>query len=313
MNTASNLLINILKATDGNIDINTGIEEIDQFAETVQDKDKMKEYLEMAGDWIVKKGITLLLTLLFVFIGVKLIKLLMNVINKSFEKSGLTKGVDSFLCSLIKVVLYSVLLITAATILGFQVTSFIAILGSAGVAVGLALQGSLSNLAGGVLILIIKPFVVGDYIIENDKGCEGTVTSIEIFYTKLVTPDNKVIVIPNGNLTSHSLVNVTAEKMRRLDVTIGVSYDSDIKKVKDVLTSIANSCEERIATKETNVFVDSFGDSQITMGLRFWVPTDKYWPVKWAVNEKIKYEFDKAGIVIPFNQIDVEIKNGGKN
>ena len=182
---------------------------------------KIEEYLSKLGDWALNKGFQLVLAIICMYIGMKLSKLIVKMIRKSFKKSNMEESVASFLLSLIKFTFYAIVFITAASIVGFQVTSLVTILGTASLAIGLALQGSLANFAGGVLILILKPFRVGDYIIENDKQCEGTVVSIDIFYTKLQTYDNRIIVIPNGNITSHSLVNVTAAGIRKLDISIG--------------------------------------------------------------------------------------------
>ena len=211
--------------------------------------------------------------------------------------------------SLIKFTFYAIVFNTAASIVGFQVTSLVTILGTASLAIGLALQGSLANFAGGVLILILKPFRVGDYIIENDKQCEGMVVSIDIFYTKLQTYDNRIIVIPNGNITSHSIVNVTAAGTRKLDIAVGVAYDSDLKKVKDTLYQVVAENQYYDKTKEIDVFVDSFGDSSIKMGVRCMVATENYWKAKWEIQEAIKYAFDAQGIEIPFDQMEVTLKN----
>lgn len=272
------------------------------------DPDKFQIYLSAALDWIAKKGALLLLTILFLYIGSKVVKLILKFIRKSFDRSGISPSVSGFLASLLRIVLYAVLFITAASLLGFQVTSLVTILGSASIAIGLALQGSLSNLAGGVLILILKPFVVGDYIQENDKKCEGTVQSIDIFYTRLLTPDNKLIVIPNGSLSATSIVNLTAEKVRRVDISLGVSYDSDLRKVKEVLKTVAEGYEYLDQEHDINVFVDDFSDSAIQMGLRFFVPTEKYWDAKWKITEEIKSVFDRENIEIPFRKMDVTIK-----
>lgn len=286
------------------------MDQIENIKEEVQsvDSDKLHEYLDHAVDWIVSKGILLLLTMLFLFIGSKLVKFVLSFIRRSFDKSGVSQSVSGFLISLTRIVLYAVLFITAASLLGFQVTSLVTILGSASIAVGLALQGSLSNLAGGVLILILKPFVVGDYIMENDKKCEGTVQSIEIFYTRLLTPDHKIVVIPNGSLSATSITNLTAVKTRRVELSVGIAYDSDIKKAKDVLKQVAEACPYLDETQNISIFVSEFGDSAIHMGLWFFVSTENFWAAKWETNEAIKHAFDKAGIEIPFNQMDVTIK-----
>ena len=270
---------------------------------------KIEEYLSKLGDWALNKGFQLVLAIICMYIGMKLSKLIVKMIRKSFKKSNMEESVASFLLSLIKFTFYAFVFITAASIVGFQVTSLVTILGTASLAIGLALQGSLANFAGGVLILILKPFRVGDYIIEDDKQCEGTVVSIDIFYTKLQTYDNRIIVIPNGNITSHSLVNVTAAGIRKLDISIGVAYDSDLKKVKDTLYQVVTENQYYDKTKEVDVFVDSFGDSSIKMGVRCMVATENYWKAKWEIQEAIKYAFDAQGIEIPFDQMEVTLKN----
>lgn len=272
------------------------------------DKSKLEQYLDELGDWLVDKMFDLLVAAVFMIVGFRFCRLIVKIIRRSFERSGLEHSVSGFLLSLIKGILYSVVFIMAASIVGFQVTSLVTILGTASLAIGLALQGSLANFAGGVLILLMKPFKVGDYIIENDKGCEGTVESIDIFYTKLKTYDNKLVVIPNGNITSNSLVNVTAAGTRKLDISVGVSYSSDLKLVKEVLTRVVKESGYYDEEREFDVFVDSFLDSSIKMGVRFWVESGDYWKAKWEVTENIKSAFDEAGIEIPFNQMEVTVR-----
>ena len=257
--------------------------------------------------WAEGKIGSLFLALLFVFIGFKIVKIILKLVDKGFERRGIDKSVESFLNSLIKAVLYILVLITAATIMGIQMTSFIALLTSAGVAISLALQGSLANFVGGVLILLVKPYKVGDYIVEGASGNEGTVTAIDIFYTKLATIDNRLVVIPNGALTNSTIINVTAYDRRRLDMTIGVSYHSDIDKVKQVINDVITSEERVIQTDPIDIFIDKFDDSEITMRFRFSVATKDYWAVKWDTNERIKKAFDENAITIPFKQVDVHI------
>lgn len=267
-----------------------------------------KQYLEELGGWLTGKAFDLCLAALFLFIGFKVCKMIVKLIGKSFDKSGLEHSVSGFLLSLIKGILYAVVFIMSASIMGFQVTSLVTILGTASLAIGLALQGSLANFAGGVLILLMKPFRVGDYIIENDKGCEGTVCSIDIFYTKLKTFDNKIVVIPNGNITSNSLVNVTAAGTRKLDISVGISYNSDLKLAKETLVNVVKASEYYDSTSELDVFVDSFLDSSIKMGVRCFVKSEDYWKARCQITENIKYAFDDKGIEIPFNQIEVKVK-----
>lgn len=282
----------------------TTIEEIQSI-----DKSKMEQYAEQLLNWLVDKLFDIFIAIVFIVVGLKICKFIVKFIRKSFVKSDIENSVSGFLLSVIKGVLYSIVFIMAASIVGFQVTSLVAILGTASLSIGLALQGSLANFAGGVLILLMKPFKVGDYIIENDKKCEGTVESIDIFYTKLRTFDNKLIVIPNGNITANSIVNVTAEEVRRVDILVGVSYASDIKLVKSTLESVARQSKYLDKSREINVFVDEFENSSIRMGLRFWVSTKDYWSAKWETTEEIKYEFDNNGIVIPFNQVEITVND----
>ncbi len=251
----------------------------------------------------------IVVALLIWFIGKKLIKLVLKVTKRALEKGKVDEGVQSFLMSLIRILLYGVLLVVLVSTIGINTTSIITLLGSAGVAIGLALQGSLSNFAGGVLILILKPFKIGDYIVA--KGLEGTVVGIDIFYTKLLTVDNRLVVLPNGSLSNSDLVNVSHEETRRVDLVASVDYGSDIKKVKAILFDIGSNLEYSFEdeTHPVQVYVNSYEASSIDLGLRFWVKADDYWTAKWEATEQIKEKFDAAGISIPFNQLDVMIKN----
>lgn len=272
------------------------------------DKNKISEYLELLLDWFTDKLFDIFIACICLFIGFKIARFVVKIIKRAFEKTEIENSVEGFLLSFIKGILYAIVIIMAISIVGVQVSSLVTILGTASLSIGLALQGSLANFAGGVLILIMKPFKVGDYIIENNNQMEGTVEAIDIFYTKLKTYDNKIVVIPNGNITANSLINVTAEDSRKLDIAVGVSYDSDIKIVKETLEDIVTSSPYYDKTKEMNVFVDSFLESSIKMGIRCWVNTGDYWAAKWEINEKIKIEFDNKGIVIPYNQMEIKIK-----
>lgn len=256
---------------------------------------------------VINFAITAVIALIIFFVGKKLIHLILNVIHKNFERARVEEGVTKFLISLFRVLLYFILLIVVAQILGLESSSIIAVLGSAGLAVGLALQGSLANIAGGVLILIFKPFVMGDYIVYGDK--EGTVVGIDIIYTRLLTPDNRKITLPNGSLANADIINVTSEEKRRVDLFVAVDYSEDIKKVKGILEGIANKSSYVIQSEEKTFFVNSFEASAINIGLRVWVKTEDYWEGRWAILEEIKEEFDKNNIVIPFDQLDVKIKS----
>ena len=200
--------------------------------EVVEEVNKLAEYVGGKIPGLIDFAIGVILALVVFFIGTKLIKWIRKLIRLSMEKGNVDKGVRQFVDSLVKFALYAILIFSIGSKFGLDTTSVAAALASCGVAIGLALQGSLSNFAGGVLILILKPFVVGDYIIEDNKGREGTVKEIQLFYTKLLTVDNKTVIIPNGSLANTSLTNVTAQDKRRLDLSVGISYDADLKKAK---------------------------------------------------------------------------------
>ncbi len=282
--------------------------DITDVAESVeQSAGWLKENIDKLLDWALGAAGNLALAAIFLFVGLKLSKFLTKLISRSFERHNMDPCVLSFLMSLINIILKLLVFITAATLLGFEMTSFITLLGTASLAVGLALQGSLSNLAGGVLILLLKPFVIGDYIIEKGTGQEGTVSSIDIFYTRLKTTDNRMIVVPNGNLSATSIINVTANPTRRLDMSIGVAYDSDINLVKQALKEAILSDERVLREEPVDIFIDEFDSSAITMGMHFWVLRADYWEVKWSINAKLKEVFRKYDIEIPYNQLDVHV------
>lgn len=269
----------------------------------------IEQYVADSLPKLLDFAIDVILAAVVFFIGTRVIKWLVNFLKKSMGRANIEQGVLTFISSLCKYVLYFVLVLIILSQFGVTASSVIAVLGSAGLTVGLALQGSLANFAGGVLILLLKPFVVGDYIIENADKQEGTVAEITIFYTKLLTVDNKAIMLPNGTLSNSSIVNVTAMKKRRLDLLFGVAYDSDIKVVKEILERVAIGDEAIIKEEPTNVFVSELKDSYVEMGARGWVKTEDYWAAKWRITENVKLEFDKAGISIPFPQVEVTMKN----
>lgn len=240
-------------------------------------------------------------------IGTKLIKLVIEILKKATERAGLEKGVISFLSSMARIALYGILVVIIAGIFGIPTASFVAVIGSCGLAVGLALQGSLQNFAGGVLILLMKPFVVGDYI--SAKGLEGTVYSIDICYTKLKTPDNKIVVLPNGALSNADLVNVSKEPVRRVDFTVPVSYSDDYEGIKSMLAGLAASSELVLKDRPVDIFISDFANDSVSVGFRVWCATEHYWDVKFDLQEKIKKSMDEKGYTIPFRQVDVLIKN----
>ena len=214
-----------------------------------------------------------------------------------------------FVDQVFKVFLWIVVIIIILGLFGFTASSLAAAVASLGVTAGLALQGSLSNFAGGVLILMLHPFRVGDYIIEDNNKNEGTVIEISIFYTKLRTIDNKIIVVPNGTLANNSLTNATKSDRRQMDLVIPIGYDADIKKAKEILHDLVMAEARRLPEADTNVFVKELNGSSVDLGVRFWVPTEEYWQVRWDMLENIKLTFDAEGISIPFTQMDVHLKN----
>ena len=266
------------------------------------------QYLQDHIPDMVSFGIRLAVALLIFIIGRFIIQLIRKSVKHSIERSSVDTGVAQFTDSLLKFGLYVLLIMIVAGNLGIEVSSITALFAAAGVGISLALQGTLSNLAGGVQILFLKPFVVGDYIIEDTNKNEGTVKEIKVFYTKLSTVDNKTIVIPNGILTGNSLTNVTAKAERQLDLKVGISYQSDLKKAKETLEKLIQENPNIIKEEEWKVFVDSLGDSAVILGMRAWVKTDEYWPTRWKILEDIKLLFDAEGIEIPYNQMTVHLE-----
>ncbi len=272
------------------------------------EKTFLEKYMDGAMPNLLDFAIDVILAFIVFAIGAKLIKWAIKILNRSMERANAEPGVITFVSSLSRYALYFILLLMILSNFGVTASSVVAVLGSAGLTIGLALQGSLSNFAGGVLILLLKPFVVGDYIIENTDKQEGTVSEITIFYTKLLTADNKAIMIPNGALSNSSITNVTAMKNRRLDLRFGVAYDSDIAKVKKILEDIILTDEAVLQEEDKMVFVSDLLDSSIDMGLRCWVKKEDYWTARWRIIENVKLAFDKEGVEIPFPQMDVNLK-----
>lgn len=239
------------------------------------------------------------------FVGRKIIRWIRKVIVSAVTPK-LEPAIAGFLQSAAGVVLNLVLIFVIVEYLGFSTASLVTVLGSAGLAIGLALQGSLSNLAGGVLLLINKPFSIGDYIVVGTL--EGTVKNIGVCYTKLNTPDNRVVVLPNGTLSNSNLVNVSAEPERRVDMIIPISYEDDIRSVRTMLLSFAQEQELVLKTKPVEVYTKEFGADSINLVFRFWVRKENYWPCFFDMQEKVRYGFIENGFTIPFRQVDVAIK-----
>lgn len=283
-------------------DAQTGLQEV------AENPGIIRTWLEGLVPDLLNFALQVVIALVVYVIGGKIIKLILKMLSRGMERRGTDEGVKQFLLPLVKYSLYVILIFIIMGLFGIATTSAVAVLGSAGVAVGLALQGSLSNFAGGVLILLLKPFRVGDYIVEHSGGKEGTVTEISIFYTKLLSADNKMILVPNGTLANCTVTNVSGMEKRRVDVEVGIAYEADIRTAKEVLKKVAAEDEARLKEEEPVVFVDSLGDSSVNMGVRIWVEAENYWSTKWRLTENAKYALDEAGISIPYPQLDVQIK-----
>ncbi len=250
---------------------------------------------------------TLIYALLFYLVGKFIIGKFVKGFSKILEKRDSNPSLNTFLLGLVKALLFVSLFIGLASILGVPIASFFAILGAAGLAIGLALQGSLSNFAGGVLILLFKPFKVGDVI--TGQGHTGTVSKIDILYTHLYTFDNKEVVIPNGNLANSDVVNITSQPTRRVDINVGVSYDTDLKKARSVIFDILKNDSRVHSSPEPVVWLNTFGDSSLDLVVRAWANKEDVWPVYFETMEKIKESFDRHEIEIPFPQRVVYQKN----
>lgn len=260
---------------------------------------------DLLVEYTVTYGGKLLLAIATLIIGLWLIKKFSKMLRKMFELRSFDKSLQSFLISFLAITLKILLVVSVVSMLGVQMTSFIALLGAAGLAFGLALSGTLQNFAGGVMLLIFKPFKVGDYI--DAQGYSGTVMEIQIFHTILHTPDKKVIVIPNGGLSTGSLTNYSTEPLRRVDWTFGIGYADDIDKAKTTIREVIMSDERALKDPEPFFGVISLGDSSVNIVARVWVEAANYWPLFFTMNESVKKEFDKQGISIPFPQHDVHL------
>ena len=280
----------------------------DATQEAVKQVNQLTQYVQDSIPGLITFGLKVLAALVAFFIGRLVIRWIRKIVRRSFERSGADKGVEQFVDSLLKYGLYALLVFSLISSLGFDTTSVAAVLASGGVAIGLALQGSLSNFAGGVLILLLKPFVVGDYIIEDTNGKEGPVKEIQIFYTKLSTIDNKTIVIPNGMLTNNSITNATAKDERQLDLRVGISYDADIRQAKSVIENLLIKDECIIKNEQINVFVHELADNAVVLGIRAWVKNEEYWETRWRLLEEIKLLLDENGIEIPYPQMTVHMQ-----
>ena len=282
-------------------------EEIAAVAESLSDPanlnvDTMTAIMHRIGPGLMALGQKVLVALIIFLIGRKIISMIEKMLSRSMEHAGMDVGVTRFLRALMNVFL----LFMIAGQLGMDIASIVAVLGAAGLALSLALQQSLGNFAGGLLILIMKPFRVGDYIISPSG--EGKVSMVGLVYTTILTTDNKAITIPNGTLSNSTVTNVTAMDKRMLELKVGIAYEADIRTAKAVLERVYREHPMVKKDEDIKVFVDSLGDSSVVVGSRGWVETSDYWQTRWDLLERIKLSFDEAGIEIPYNKMDVHLK-----
>lgn len=285
----------------------TAVMELENITSKEIDVGLIQRYLQQLPDKALRFGVRVLLALVVLLLGIQVIKIVRRILRRSLQKGNADVGVMQFLDSFVKVVLYILLLFMIASGFGLDATSVVALLGSAGVAIGLAVQGSLSNFAGGVLILLLKPFRVDDYIKMDSDGHEGTVREIQLFYTKLATPDNHVVIIPNGTLANSSILNMSALAERRMDIIVGISYDADIRKAREVILQVLEEDKAVLQDQDHRVFVQELADSGVNLNVRCWALNEEYWECKWRITEQIKYALDEAGISIPYPQMDVHL------
>jgi len=267
----------------------------------------MERFMKTLPEKMIGVGIKVIFALLIFIIGAKVISVIRKLVKKGLKKSPVSEAVEQFLDSVVKTVCYVLLIFMILQVFGLQATTIATVLGSAGVTIGLAIQGSLSNCIGGFLILILKPFKVGDYIIEDGFKNEGTVKEISIFYTKLSTPDNKIILIPNGTLANSSLTNVTDAPERRVDFKVGISYNANIAYARKIVQELGAKNELVNQEKGVTVVVDELGDSSVVLSVRFWAKKENYWDARFQMIEGVKTAFDEHGVQIPYNQLDVHL------
>lgn len=275
----------------------------------MQNLDKYEEYAQEAIKWVWDFTPKLVSTFIIAIVGLWVIKIIKRLVNKFFQNREYDITLEKFSSDLINWSLKIILFVIIITQLGVKTTSLVAIIGAAGLAIGLALQGSLANFAGGVLILLLKPFKVGDFI--KAQGQEGTVKEISIFTTKLTTFGNQLAVIPNGKLSNETILNYTTEGIRRENITWGISYSDDIQLAKQILLDLVNEQEAVIQEEDKfpMIVLAELGDSSVNLSLRYWATNDDFWTLRWHILEEGKRRIEAAGISMPFPQRDVHIHN----
>ncbi|MDA3845687.1 MAG: mechanosensitive ion channel [Vallitaleaceae bacterium] len=272
-------------------------------------KEILSKVIEEGATILTKYGLKLLVAILILIVGLFVIGRVKKLINAGFVKSKIDVSVAKFLNSAISIILKVILTMTVIQQLEIPTASFVAIIGAAGLGIGFALQGSLSNLAGGLIILLLRPFSVGDFIKDNGSGTEGTVEEIQVFYTTLLTPDNKTVVIPNGNLANSCIVNYNKEDTRRVDLNFGAAYSDDINLVKSTIQKVIDEHPLIVKRDQTVIKISEHGDSAVIYLVRAWCVSTDYLQVKYDLIELVKIAFDEAGVNIPYPHMDVNIIN----
>ncbi len=260
-------------------------------------------WIEKSIEW----GTKIIIAVVILVIGMMIVNKISKIANKAFSKKKFDASLTTFLSSMISVSLKILVVVTALGQLGVEMTSFIALIGAAGLAIGMAFSGSLGNLAGGVMILIFRPYKVGDYI--SAQGEEGFVKEIQIFNTILLTLDNKTVIIPNGAMANGNMVNFTMQEKRRVDFTVGIAYGDDYEKAKSTLEKFIAEDDKILKDEPNFIGLVELADSSVNLTLRVWCKTDDYWDVYFKMNERIYKEFEQVGLNIPFPQLDVHIQN----
>ena len=266
----------------------------------------IQKFIKTASPVVLNALWHIALALVIFFVGRWLIEKFLSRVALLDNKTKIDPGVAKFVRSLVRVALWALLIYFIADFLGVPTASFVALLGSIGVTVGLALQGSLSNFAGGLILMFLHPFKTGDYI-KTASDIEGTVVEIGLFFTTLRMADNKIITIPNGNLSAGNIINYNVLPVRRLSTTVGIAYEADTARAIELLTALIKSRKPLVNPEKALVYVKDLGDSSVVLGLHYWVKTDDYWDEAWSINQAIKDVLDQNGIAIPFNQLDVHV------
>ena len=266
----------------------------------------IQKFIKTASPVVLNALWHIALALVIFFVGRWLIEKFLSRVALLDNKTKIDPGVAKFVRSLVRVALWALLIYFIADFLGVPTASFVALLGSIGVTVGLALQGSLSNFAGGLILMFLHPLKTGDYI-QTAADIEGTVVEIGLFFTTLRMADNKIITIPNGNLSAGNIINYNVLPVRRLSTTVGIAYEADTARAIELLTALIKSRKPLVNPEKALVYVKELGDSSVVLGLHYWVKTDDYWDEAWSINQAIKDVLDQNGIAIPFNQLDVHV------